>query len=126
MHSSEGRALDATGVQLHGLLDAVASYEGSLGYSRGAGGKQGTISVWAPTAQSVELLRWPGPRDGPPPDVHLMTRGGAGAGVRRGVWSLENVPLAWEGSYYRCVVLMSQIEIEIEDFKIATRVLFGS
>lgn len=47
-------ALDATGVQVHGALDALCTYDGPLGYHRaakGAGG--GSVTVWAPTAQQV-------------------------------------------------------------------------
>ena len=55
-------AIDATGVQLQGVLDSLFTYDGPLGYHRGspplkggaaAGGKGGAVTVWAPTAQKV-------------------------------------------------------------------------
>ena len=54
-------ALDATGVQVHGALDALCTYDGPLGYHRTAAGAGpqaggGTVTVWAPTAQQVRCV----------------------------------------------------------------------
>ena len=53
-------ALDATGVQVHGALDALCTYDGPLGYHRTAAGAGpraggGTVTVWAPTAQQARV-----------------------------------------------------------------------
>jgi hypothetical protein len=127
-------ALDATGVQLAGVLDDLfATGGGGGGWAWGFGGRWGVgrralvslsfsparpfcsprrrrppparpdaplgchvcpatgrpaISLWAPTARAVSLLRWRGPRGGEP-EVHPMARG------ERGVWRLEHPP-DWE------------------------------
>jgi pullulanase len=50
---SDGTPIDATGVQVPGVLDDLYTYNGSLGVTFSGG--QPTIRVWAPTAQSVKL-----------------------------------------------------------------------
>lgn len=56
------------------------------------------MSVWTPTAQRVELLRWPSASEGADPEVHAMDRDD-----EHGVWSC---PMAdtWRGQQYlfRC------------------------
>lgn len=47
------------------------------------------ISVWAPTAASVQLLHWRGPRGGGAGEAHAMVRD------EKGVWSLER-PDDWD------------------------------
>ncbi|GAB4201496.1 MAG: pullulanase-type alpha-1,6-glucosidase [Wenzhouxiangellaceae bacterium] len=51
---SNGAPVDATGVQLPGVLDDLFVYDGELGVSYA--GNRPTIRVWAPTAQDVSLL----------------------------------------------------------------------
>ena len=46
-------ALDATGLQLQGALDAFCTYDGPLGYRRVTGSGGGAVTLWAPTAQKV-------------------------------------------------------------------------
>ena len=48
-----GKIVDVTGVQLWGVLDALYPYAGTLGVTWN--GSTPTLSVWAPTAQSVTL-----------------------------------------------------------------------
>jgi pullulanase len=48
-----GKVVDVTGVQLWGVLDALYTYDGKLGIMWD--GDIPTLSVWAPTAQSVSL-----------------------------------------------------------------------
>lgn len=52
--AADGAPLDATGVQIPGALDALFVYDGALGPTFEGGGV--ALRVWAPTAQSVELL----------------------------------------------------------------------
>ena len=94
-HSSDGKPLDATGIQLQGLLDATHSYQGPLGYKRSKSSDSGSLTVWAPTAQSVDLIRWEEPRGGIPADALPMARG------RKGEWTLDHIPRSWEGSYFK-------------------------
>ncbi|KAG2441246.1 hypothetical protein HYH02_010089 [Chlamydomonas schloesseri] len=98
VHDAEGEALDSTGVQIQGLLDELYTYDGPLGDhpdgSSSGGGTGHAITLWAPTAQKVELLHWgaSAPRGGQP-QVHAMSRG------RAGTWTLSR-PAAWLWSYY--------------------------
>ncbi|GGR31722.1 pullulanase-type alpha-1,6-glucosidase [Deinococcus ruber] len=49
----DDKLVDATGVQLWGVLDDVATYSGPLGLTWA--GTVPTLTVWAPTAQDVKL-----------------------------------------------------------------------
>ncbi len=53
VRDNQGKVVDATGVQIAGVLDALYSYSGQLGveFSNGAP----TLRLWAPTAISVDL-----------------------------------------------------------------------
>lgn len=94
MSSPGGGALDATGLQLQGLLDATLTYDGPLGYHKlpGDSGAR-AVTLWAPTAQSVELMQWDGPQGGSA-KVQAMTPG------PQGTWSLP-VPDTWYSTYYK-------------------------
>ncbi|MGW6545409.1 alpha-amylase family glycosyl hydrolase, partial [Streptomyces massasporeus] len=89
-HAANGAVLAATGVQIAGVLDDLypGATEADLGptFSKG----RPTLSVWAPTAQSVALEL--GGRTVP------MRRDGA-----TGVWSVTG-PTSWKGKSYRYVV----------------------
>ena len=50
---AEGKLVDATGVQIPGVLDDLFAYDGPLGVTWD--GRSAHVSVWAPTAQSVWL-----------------------------------------------------------------------
>ncbi|MCW2139236.1 pullulanase-type alpha-1,6-glucosidase [Actinoplanes cyaneus] len=84
-----GKLLAATGVQTAGVLDDVYSpaVDADLGYVNGK------VSVWAPTARSVDLEVYDAV--GANPVVTPMTRND-----RTGVWSLP-VPRATYGKYYK-------------------------
>ncbi|KAI8468427.1 MAG: glycoside hydrolase superfamily [Monoraphidium minutum] len=91
--AADGGALDACGVQLAGVLDDLFATDEPLGDHPGPQPGARAVSLWAPTAVSVQLLRWPAARGGEP-EVHEMARGA------KGVWSLER-PAAWERTYYK-------------------------
>lgn len=57
---ASGAAVDATLVQIPGVLDELYFYEGPLGASFDGGVP--TLTVWAPTAQRVSLVRFDGTR----------------------------------------------------------------
>jgi len=86
-----GRLVDATGVQIPGVLDDVfaGAVDSNLGVSwRGA---VPTLAVWAPTAKDVDLMLRP-PGAGSDTTVQ-MRRGGDG------VWSVTGRP-QWNGASY--------------------------
>ena len=60
----------SAGVQLQGVLDELYFYEGSLGARPASGGWQ--ITLWAPTAQSISLQLFPGPRGGEAETVRMQ------------------------------------------------------
>lgn len=55
-YNSGGTLVDATRVQLSGVLDALYTYSGDLGVTYSSGVP--TLRVWAPTAKSVTLRRY--------------------------------------------------------------------
>jgi hypothetical protein len=61
-------------------------YEGRLGDA------EGSLTVWAPTAQSMELLHYT-MCEGGEADVHPMTRGA------QGTWAAER-PAEWDKHFY--------------------------
>lgn len=80
-----GKLLAATGVQTAGVIDDVYA-------AAAAGARLGpvgtTLSVWAPTAQKVELQLSSGP-------AVTMSRDD-----RTGIWSVRG-PASWKGKYYQ-------------------------
>ncbi|MFJ3668272.1 pullulanase-type alpha-1,6-glucosidase [Streptomyces sp. NPDC090106] len=88
--AANGAVLAATGVQLAGVLDDVyaGATDADLGPTFDRNGRP-TLSVWAPTAQSVSL-----------------ELGGSTVRMKRaatGVWSVTG-PRSWKGEEYRYVV----------------------
>ena len=73
----------AAGLQLPGVLDELFAYDGPLGADWSEAGV--SIRVWAPTAQSVELLLFEGPRT-PAADCVAMSEDA-------GMWSYEVVQM---------------------------------
>ena len=72
---SGSAALDATGVQLQGALDSLFMYDGPLGYRKPDGGN-GSVTLWAPTAQQVCRPGRPRPSSFPGgPAVRTFKRG---------------------------------------------------
>lgn len=82
--------LNATGLQIPGVLDALYAYNGPLGPIIEE--NQVTLRLWAPTAQSVTLHRFTDPT-GPAIESVRMQRGSQGTWEVRGERS-------WLGSYY--------------------------
>ncbi|SNY75097.1 pullulanase-type alpha-1,6-glucosidase [Paractinoplanes atraurantiacus] len=84
-----GKLLAATGVQTAGVLDDV--YAAAASASLGPVGT--TLSVWAPTAQKVDLLLYDTATA--VPSTVAMRRDD-----RTGVWSVRG-PSSWRGKYYK-------------------------
>ncbi|GGK62553.1 hypothetical protein Sme01_04530 [Sphaerisporangium melleum] len=105
-----GALRTATGVQIPGVLDDL--YAAAAGAELGpvwpasaasraselsAGSAAPTVSVWAPTARTVELALYDRPSGGGR-TVHRMRRDEA-----TGVWSVRGLP-TWKGRYYTFLV----------------------
>ncbi|NEQ53637.1 MAG: pullulanase-type alpha-1,6-glucosidase, partial [Leptolyngbya sp. SIO3F4] len=92
-YDASGKLLDATGVQLQGVLDALYSYDGELGvvYDQGTP----TLKLWAPTAQSVSLRRFADPNSQAGALTKPMQFDPA-----TGVWSIEGDP-SWDKQFYQ-------------------------
>ncbi len=105
---ADGTLLDATGLQIPGVLDDLYAFDGTLGVSFRRGSP--TLSLWAPTAQRVRLLLF----DDTTPDAQAtalaMTRDD-----RTGVWSITG-DRDWNRRFYRFEVTVfapstGQIEV---------------
>ncbi len=90
VYDNGGNLLEATRLQIQGVLDDLYSYSGPLGLS--FEGETPTFRLWAPTAQNVRMRRWPQPTASGSPNP--MTFDPA-----TGVWELVGDP-AWYGDYY--------------------------
>lgn len=88
---ADGRLLEATGVQIPGVLDDLYPYAGPLGLAVDA--EAVTLRLWAPTARSVTLRLSPA-STGPWRHSVAMT-GDASSGV----WQASG-PRAWLGRFY--------------------------
>ena len=62
---------------MQGVLDEGFYYDGPLGTAEGQG--ETHFGLWAPTAQSVELLVFDGPQNESPAESTVMQRGSAGS-----------------------------------------------
>lgn len=99
-YDQDGRLVDATGLQIPGVLDDLFAYAGPLGpgfstISGSAGPlRQPTLRLWAPTARDVRLLRFADSAPDTPPEITPMQRDEA-----TGVWSIIGDP-SWLGQYY--------------------------
>jgi len=85
--------VDATGLQIQGVLDDLYTYNGALGATFGAGNAP-TLRVWAPTARSVNLHLFADSNPATTATVHPMILDPA-----TGVWSVTG-PASWYGKYY--------------------------
>ncbi len=83
--------VDATGLQIPGVLDDLFTYTGDLGLTFNS---PPTIRVWAPTAQDVNLLLFADANPLTPPTSYDMTYDPA-----TGVWSIVGLE-AWNWQYY--------------------------
>jgi len=96
MHSATGEAMDATCLQMQGGIDAFFKYDGPLGCWWDESKGTHTVAVWAPTAQTMELLHFTTPHGGEP-TVMPMARNALGAGV----WSVDLPKGASWWTYYK-------------------------
>ena len=90
--SDGGVSVDATGLQIHGVLDDLFTYSGDLGpvYD----GATPTLYLWAPTAQSVSVLLFA--------DSDPATTGAGYPMIRdpgTGVWSISGAD-GWTNQFY--------------------------
>lgn len=88
--SSDGKCINASGLQLPGVIDELFSYNGPLGavFSEAAV----SLHLWAPTAQAVHACIYRDPSGGDPLEIVLLEE-------VNGVWS-TNGPKSWGGCYY--------------------------
>ena len=90
--AGEGNSVDATGLQIPGVLDDLYSYDGDLGVSWAGGAP--TIRLWAPTAKAVTFHLFD---DADPVTTSVtqeMTQDPA-----TGVWSITG-DASWAREYY--------------------------
>lgn len=88
--SSDSVPLDASGIQLPGVLDDLFAYDGPLGP---VFTKEGvTLSLWAPTAQRVKLLLYSSPSGGDPEEIVELHE-------ENGTW-IAHGPNDWSGQFY--------------------------
>ncbi|HVE83163.1 MAG TPA: pullulanase-type alpha-1,6-glucosidase [Myxococcales bacterium] len=95
LKSSASVPLDATSLQVPGVLDAVyaaAAKPVALGATWSSGTP--TLRVWAPTAQDVKLELYADAASGTTPAEQPMT-----LDANTGVWSVTGAP-AWKNQYY--------------------------
>jgi pullulanase len=88
--AADGSLIDATGVQLPGVIDELYSYDGPLGITWDDDAP--TLSVWAPTAKRVRLLLYPDSETETPSETITLRND-------NGVWSAVGAP-EWSGRYY--------------------------
>jgi len=91
-YDENGKLIDATGIQLQGVLDELYSYSGELGviYNQGTP----TLKVWAPTAKSVTLHRFEDAQPNTKATTHEMD-----FNPETGVWSVVG-DRSWDKQYY--------------------------
>ena len=89
---AEGMSVDATGLQIPGVLDDLYTFNGDLGVSWSDGAP--TIHVWAPTAKSVTFHLFDDSDPTTASTVMDMTLDPAS-----GVWSIPG-DSSWNGKYY--------------------------
>jgi hypothetical protein len=89
--SQSGKAVDATGVQIPGVLDDLYHYEGPLGVS--FDGDVPTLRVWAPTAQSVTLFLYDSA------EASYANKTPIEWNATTGVWSVSG-DSSWKNKFY--------------------------
>jgi pullulanase-type alpha-1,6-glucosidase len=90
--AGDGTPLDATSIQIPGVLDDLYYYDGPLGAEVGGGAT--TVRLWVPTAQSATLLLFADSNPATLPVEVPMTEDPA-----TGVWSAAGGP-DWVGKFY--------------------------
>ncbi len=88
-----GNLIDATGLQIQGVLDDLYTYDGPLGATF-ASGRVPTLRAWAPTARAVKLHLFDDSNPATPGTVYTMTDDPA-----TGVWSVTG-DASWYGKYF--------------------------
>ncbi len=88
-----GKLVDATGVQLPGVLDDLYPYAGPLGVSYGQGDLAPTLRLWAPTAKSVTLHLFDNATASDAQELPMVLD------QATGVWSVSGQP-DWKGKFY--------------------------
>ena len=88
----DGAPVDATSLQIPGVLDDLYTYPGGLGVSFQSGIP--TLRLWAPTARAVELHLFDDSNPATTATVHAMTLDAA-----TGVWSITG-DSSWNGRFY--------------------------
>ncbi len=92
--AGDGTLVDATSLQIQGVLDDLYTYDGPLGVTFAAD-RTPTFRVWAPTAHEVRLLVTDSSTaESPSSDVAMSVD------PDTGVWSASGAP-SWYGKYYR-------------------------
>jgi pullulanase-type alpha-1,6-glucosidase len=86
-----GRAVDATGIQIPGVLDDLYPYDGPLGIT--FDGDTPTLRVWAPTAQAVTLQLFDTVA------ASYANKKPMEWDARTGVWSVSG-DASWKDKYY--------------------------
>jgi len=90
--AADGTLIDATSLQIPGVLDELYTYDGPLGVTYD--GETPTLRVWAPTAQSVRLHLFDNDDAETTANVLDMT-----ADPATGVWSIAG-DASWTYKYY--------------------------
>ncbi len=88
---ANGKLIDATSLQIPGVLDDLYTYDGALGVVYA--GDTPTLKVWAPTARSVNLVLFDDATTAVSTTVAMT------ADPAKGVWSAAGQP-AWTGKFY--------------------------
>jgi pullulanase-type alpha-1,6-glucosidase len=86
-----GKDVDATGLQIPGVLDDLYPYDGPLGVTFEGGVP--TLRLWAPTAQSVTLFLYDSEKASYANKIPLQWDASSG------VWSVTGEAV-WKGKYY--------------------------
>jgi pullulanase-type alpha-1,6-glucosidase len=97
-YNAEGKPVDATGIQIPGVLDDLYPYDGALGLTWSEGIP--TFRVWAPTAKDVTLNIYPNSGERTFPQARSMSWD-----MASGVWSYTG-EAGWEGKFYAYEVLV--------------------
>lgn len=90
-YNSNGKVINATGLQIPGVLDDLYFYDGPLGVAIEDGSP--VLRVWAPTAISVSVQLFPDPTAASTETLLMNLDEGSG------VWSISGNP-DWMGQYY--------------------------
>ena len=90
--ASDDTPIDATGLQIPGVLDDLYTYSGELGVAWDSG--QPTIRVWAPTARSVTLHLFADSEPATTSTTYPMVLDGAS-----GMWSVMG-EMGWRNQFY--------------------------